>query len=98
MLLLEHIAAILKAARLKKNLTQRELSSRTKIPQAHLSKIERAEVDLQTTSLIAISRTLELELMLIPKELVPLVRSLLKEPKTENQVPKYQLTEEDANG
>lgn len=85
------IAAQLKAARLQKKWSQRMLSAKTKIPQTHISKIENAEVDLQTSSLIELARALDLELMLIPKSFVLMFRTLMKPEDTEIQRPKYSL-------
>lgn len=88
-----HIGAALKAAREQKKLSQRALSIKTKVPQGHLSKIESGATDLQTSSLIEISRALDLELMLVPRNLVPIFLSLIQgdgRPATE-QRPLYQL-------
>lgn len=94
---IQHIGAQLKAARVKKNLSQRALSARTKIPQNHISKIEQGEVNLQLSTLIEISRSLDLELMLVPRAFIPAVQALVKDSKIEEQVPKYQLDEEESN-
>ena len=72
-----HLADYLKKARQEKKWSQRELSIKTKVPQGHISKIENGTVDLQTSSLIEISRALDLELMLIPRSLVPTIKFLL---------------------
>ncbi len=88
-----HIGAALKAAREQKKLSQRALSTKTKVPQGHLSKIESGATDLKTSSLIEISRALDLELMLVPRQLVPIFLSLLKGDgkTTTEQQPLYQL-------
>ena len=90
---IQHIAEALKAARLKQKLSQRALSAKTKIPQNHISKIENGEVNLQTSSLIQISRTLGLELMLVPRQFVPTFEALLKDGgrNSGKQIPLYQL-------
>lgn len=72
----EHIARAIKAARKKKGLSQRALSARIGVPQSHISKIENGAVDLKTSSLIEFSRALDLELMLVPRRLVPAVQGL----------------------
>jgi len=89
---IEHIGNSLKEARLKKNLSQRALSGKTKIPQGHISNIERGEVDLQTSTLIEIARTLNLELMLIPTPLISTVQALMRG--DTKQKPMYSLDEE----
>lgn len=73
---LEYIAEAIKDGRKEKGLSQRALSKRVGVPQGHISKIENGVVDLQTSSLIEISRALDLEVMLISRKLVPAVRSL----------------------
>lgn len=92
-----HIGLALKAAREKKGLSQRALSAKTGVPQSHISKIENGIVDLQTSSLIELSRVLDLELMLVPRNLVPTFKALLlgSQKKTQEQIPLYRLTEED---
>ena len=73
---LEHIVGVLKAAREEKGLSQRELSARAGVPQAHISKIENAAVDLKLSSLVELARVLGLELMLVPRSLVPAVQTI----------------------
>ena len=73
---LEHIVGALKAAREEKGLSQRELSARAGVPQAHISKIENAAVDLKLSSLVELARVLDLELMLVPRRLVPAVQTM----------------------
>lgn len=94
---IQHIAATLKSARVQAKLSQRALSAKTKIPQAHISKIENGEVNLQTSSLIEISRALGLELMLIPRALVPAFEALISgaHKGSQKQVPKYRLDDQE---
>ena len=73
---LEHIVGALKVAREEKGLSQRELSARAGVPQAHISKIENAAVDLKLSSLVELARVLGLELMLVPRRLVPAVQTM----------------------
>jgi transcriptional regulator with XRE-family HTH domain len=74
----EHIFAALKEARQRKGLSQRDLSSRAGVPQSHISKIETGSVDLQLSSLIDLARALDLEVMTVPRKLVPAVESILR--------------------
>jgi HTH-type transcriptional regulator/antitoxin HipB len=76
---LHQIATILTAARHRAGLSQRALGAKLGIAQSHLSKIERAAVDPQVSSLMEIARVLGLELMFVPKQLVPAVRALQRE-------------------
>lgn len=92
----ELIAASIRAARKRKKITQKNLSKETKIPQSHISKIEKGGVDLQVSSLLEIARALDLEVMLVPRPLILHVLALQKPGVLESkeQVPLYQLTEE----
>jgi HTH-type transcriptional regulator/antitoxin HipB len=87
------IAAALKAARERKGLSQRALAERVGLPQSHVSKIENAAVDLQTTNLIEIARALDLEVTLVPRSLLPAVQSLQHQ--STRALPAYRLDEED---
>ena len=74
----EHIIAALKAARQENGLSQRELSRQAGVPQSHISKIEHGAVDLQLSSLIALARVLDLEIMSVPRKLVPAVQAIVR--------------------
>jgi HTH-type transcriptional regulator / antitoxin HipB len=73
---LEVFAGQLKRAREGKGMSQRALANRIGIPQGHLSRIESGSVDLQTSTLIQIARALDLELVLIPRRVLPAVAAL----------------------
>jgi transcriptional regulator with XRE-family HTH domain len=80
--MLEHgrqIAEMLIAARRRAGLSQRELGAKVGIAQSHISKIERAAIDPQVSSLMELARALGLELMLVPAPLVPAVQALGRE-------------------
>lgn len=62
------IPTALRAARLSKGLTQKELGQRVGLPQSHVSKIESGGVDPQLSSLIEMARALEMELVLVPRK------------------------------
>src|SRR5882757_4543902 len=74
----EHIIAALKAAREDKGLSQRQLSRKAGVPQSHISKIEHGTVDLQLSSLIELARVLDLEIMSVPRKLVPAVQAVVR--------------------
>lgn len=74
----EHIVQALKAARLEKRLTQRELSARAGVPQAHISKIESGKVDLRLSSLIELARTLDLEVLVVPRKSLAAVQAVIR--------------------
>jgi len=100
---IEYLAKALKKAREGKKLSQRALSQKIGMPQAHISKIENAAVDLQASSLIEMARALDLEVMLVPRKYVPAVNSLmnLSAPSSmeeEQAQPAYRLDAEDEDG
>jgi transcriptional regulator with XRE-family HTH domain len=74
----EHIIEALKAARIEKGLSQRDLSQQAGVPQSHISKIETGAVNLQLSSLIALARVLDLEVMAVPRKLVPAVQTIVR--------------------
>lgn len=74
----QHIVAALKAARQRKGLSQRALSAQAGVPQSHISRIERGAVDLQLSSLIELARVLDLEVMAVPRKLVPAVQAFVR--------------------
>jgi transcriptional regulator with XRE-family HTH domain len=75
---IEHMAALLREARTKKGLSQRELSANAGVPQSHISKIEQGAVDLRVSSLIELARALDLEVTLVPRPAVPAVQSIVR--------------------
>lgn len=74
----DQILKSLKRARKAKGLSQRELSAKSGVPQSHISKIENGAVDLRVSSLVALARTLDLELELVPRKTVPAVQSIVR--------------------
>lgn len=101
----EQILESLREARIRKGFSQRELSTRSGVPQSHISKIESGGVDLRISSLIALARVLDLELFVAPKKSVPAIKSIIRSSKgTQNNSlsdedepvsPAYQLEEDD---
>lgn len=83
----EEIARDLREARKRAGLTQKELEEKTGIPQSHISRIEKGDVDVQASSLVEITRALGLELMFVPRELVPAVEGLKRELQMNSSVP-----------
>jgi len=100
---IEYLAKALKKAREDKKLSQRALSQKTGMPQAHISKIENAAVDLQASSLIEMARALDLEVVLVPRKHVPAVNSLINRStpysvEEDQALPAYRLDAEDEDG
>ena len=85
---------ILRAAREARKLSQRELAAKIGLPQSHLSKIESAQVNIKLGSFLELARTLDYEVMLIPRQDVLLVESILKRG-TDEARPAYTLDEDD---
>lgn len=59
------------------------------MPQSHISKIESGKVDIKASSLVEIARALDLEFMLVPRNLVPTIEALSR--------PTFKETERQAN-
>jgi transcriptional regulator with XRE-family HTH domain len=96
MIAIEYLTKALKSARQKKNQSQRGLSQKTGIQQTQISRIESGLADLRVSTLVELARSLDLEVVLIPRALLPAVNSII-EKKSDNdtgaigQVPAYQL-------
>lgn len=68
----------LREARQRKGWSQRELSARTHMTQAHISRIENGEVDPQLSSLVELARHLDLEVQLIPRTVLTAVEATVR--------------------
>lgn len=95
----EYISKKLKKSRESKGLSQRELSVKSGVPQGHISKIENGSVDLRLSSLVAITRALDLELALVPRKYLAAVNSIAgsinRHTDGEQPRPAYSLDEDD---
>lgn len=99
----EYLAKALKAARKGKKLSQRGLGKSTGMPQAQISKIENAAVDMKASTLIGLARSLDLEVVLVPRKYLPAVKSIMvpkaeKDAETALPRPAYGLDREDDDG
>jgi HTH-type transcriptional regulator / antitoxin HipB len=70
----EHI----KEARVHRGWGQRELGAQIGLPQPHISGIESGEIVPRFDTLLEIVRVLDLDLLLVPRSLVPAVQSLIR--------------------
>jgi transcriptional regulator with XRE-family HTH domain len=105
---LHQTVKLLKSARERRGLSQRALAAKIGVPQSHLSKIESGGVDLQTSSLIQLARALDLEMVLVPRRLLPAIAALQRQSEPDSShpgiaepgkaVPAYQLNPEDGDG
>jgi transcriptional regulator with XRE-family HTH domain len=75
---IEDIARTLKEAREAKGLSQRALSAKVGLTQAHISSIENAGSNLHLSNLMELARALDLEVMLVPRKAVPAAQGLMR--------------------
>lgn len=68
----------IKDARAKRRWGQRELGAQVGLPQPHISGIESGEIVPRFDTLLDIVRVLNLDLLLVPRPLVPAVQSLIR--------------------
>jgi transcriptional regulator with XRE-family HTH domain len=74
----DHIFRALREARQEKGLSQRELSALAGVPQSHISKIESGAVNIQLSGLLELARALDLEIVPVPRKLVPAVEAIVR--------------------
>ncbi|WP_303672901.1 helix-turn-helix domain-containing protein [Vampirovibrio chlorellavorus] len=74
---MNELIQILSRARKRIGLSQAALGQKLGMPQSHISKIEKGEVDLRLSSLIDMARLLGLDLLIVPRELTPVIQSLM---------------------
>lgn len=86
------------AARRGAGLNQKALAAKIGADQSYVSKVERGAVDPQASTLVELARALGLELMLVPRQLVPAVQALQHEiaPDQSASLPAYRLGDDDA--
>ena len=74
----ENIIESLKNARKSRQVNQRELGAISGIAQSHISKIENGAVDITLSTLVDLARSLDQEVMIVPRQLVPAVQAIVK--------------------
>lgn len=74
----ENLIAQAREVREASGVSQRALSERAGLTQSHISQIESGKMEPGLSSFIDMTRALDLELMLVPKKLVPAVLGLVK--------------------
>lgn len=74
----ESLIAQTREIREASGVSQRALGERAGLTQSHISQIERGKMEPGLSSFIDMTRALDMELMLVPKKLVPAVLGLVK--------------------
>lgn len=74
----ESLTAQAREVREASGVSQRALSERAGLTQSHISQIESGKMEPGLSSFIDMTRALDLELMLVPKKLVPAVLGMVK--------------------
>ena len=75
----EDLRQALKEAREKRAWTQRELASRLGLTQKHISGIESGKIVPRYDTLLELVRALDRDLLMVPRALVPVVQSLVRD-------------------
>src|SRR5438093_9336410 len=90
------IPETLRMRRTERHLSQTELAQKLGIRQNQISSLERASVDSRLSTIQNVARILDLELMLVPRQLIPVLDGLMRTGAgTKEEQPLYSL--EDAN-
>lgn len=74
----EDMRRALKDAREKRGWTQRDLASRVGLTQTHISGIESGKIVPRYDTLLELVRILDHDLLMVPRALVPVVQSLIR--------------------
>jgi transcriptional regulator with XRE-family HTH domain len=83
----EHLVQEMKGRRTAARISQRALSDRSGLTQAHISQIETGSLEPGLSSFINMARGLDLEVVLVPKKLLPAVQGILRQTSTEQSSP-----------
>ena len=74
----EELVRAVQGQRVKAAMSQRALAVRSGLTQAHISQIETGRLEPGLSSFIQLARALELEVVLVPKKLLPAVEGVLR--------------------
>jgi transcriptional regulator with XRE-family HTH domain len=83
----EDLIQAVKDRRTAAGVSQRALSDRSGLTQAHISQIETASLEPGLSSFIDMARGLDLEVVLVPKKLLPAVQGILRQTSAEQSSP-----------
>ena len=90
------LSDVLRDARLRRHLSQQELASKLGLRQRQISDLERATIDPRLSTLQNVARALDLELMLIPRQLISAAEGLQRAGIDSGTRPMYALGDQDA--
>lgn len=82
------LRAEIKQARGRKGWSQRQLGAAVGLPQPHISAIEAGGIVPRFDTVLDLVRVLEMDLLLVPRSLVPAVQSLIRAQKAPGAVEK----------
>jgi transcriptional regulator with XRE-family HTH domain len=74
----EELIREVQGQRVKAALSQRALAARSGLTQAHISQIETGRLEPGLSSFIEMARALDMEVVLVPKKLLPAVQGVLR--------------------
>lgn len=83
---IEALVETLREARRLKGLSQRDLSKKAGLTQAHLSRIESGAIDLKLSTLLELARLLDLEPTLVPRTAISAVNAVMREADANREV------------
>ncbi|MDR6873583.1 transcriptional regulator with XRE-family HTH domain [Bosea sp. BE125] len=89
----EDVISALHEARQAAGLSQRALSGKAGLSQSHISQIESGMLEPGLSKLIQIARALDLELMLVPRKMVPAIKNITASSGPERESPTFALKE-----
>jgi transcriptional regulator with XRE-family HTH domain len=80
----EDLIQAIRDRRTEAGISQRALSARAGLTQGHISQIETGALEPGLSSFIDIARALDLEIVLVPKKLLPAVQGILRQKPAED--------------
>ena len=86
---------MLREARLNRHLSQQELARKLGLRQRQISDLERASKDPRLSTVQNVARALNLDLLLVPRHLIPAIEGLQRVGTESTKRPMYALTDDD---
>jgi len=75
----QHLIREAQSHRASSGMSQRALAARSGLTQAHISQIETGRLEPGLSSFIEMARALDLEVVLVPKKLIPAVEGVIRQ-------------------